>query len=71
MTNRILSWDWKEQFNIDDLIQVVNELSGGKLHVKNIEDTGGDEYAIIVSTEPLSDEKAQEIFESRWDEEFS
>lgn len=67
MTTRLLSWDWREQPDINDLKKIITELSGGSLHVEEI-DTDSDEYAIAFSTEPLSKESAKEAYLSRWNE---
>jgi len=42
----VLTWDWREQPNLETLGRILGELGGLSLHQV---DTGGDEYAIVIS----------------------
>ncbi len=52
MTYRILSWDWREQPDLDELAKALREVSGGSVHLHQVE-TGSDQYAIILSDRAL------------------
>ncbi len=52
MTYRIVSWDWQQQPDLEDLTKALREVSGGLVHLHQV-DTGSDEYAIILSDRPL------------------
>ena len=60
----VLSWDWREQPDFDDLARVLLALSGGAIHLQQV-DTGSDQFAVVVSTSALSEETVQETF-TRW-----
>ncbi len=49
---RVVSWDWREQPDLDRLATALREVSGGTVHLHQV-DTGGQEYAIILSDRPL------------------
>lgn len=52
---QVITWDWKEQVPLDRLAAVVREVSGGRVHLHPVDDTGGDEYALVVSARQLDD----------------
>ncbi len=60
----VLTWDWREQPNLAELAEMVTRLSGGRLHIVE-PDTGGDEYAIVLSTRALTVEQATEVYHGR------
>ncbi len=60
----VLTWDWREQPNLAELAEIVTRLSGGRLHIVQ-PDTGGDEYAIVLSTVALTVEQATEVYHGR------
>jgi hypothetical protein len=60
-TRHILSWDWKEQPDLRALAQLVNEVSGGRVHITEAE-TGSDQYAIVIADHPVSDTDAAEAY---------
>ena len=62
MTARVLSWDWRQQPDIGQLAAAVHDLSNGQVHL-NMADTGSDDYALIVSDQPLTDAEARHIWE--------
>ena len=59
----VLSWDWKGQLDIDELAAMVLDLSGGAVHIKHINNTGSDQYAIAVSTAPLTADDAAAAYD--------
>jgi hypothetical protein len=64
----VLSWDWREQPNLDRLARIITDLSGGTVHLAQV-DTGSDEYAIVLSDVPLSKVEAAEVYDKRWEGE--
>lgn len=54
----VLTWDWKEQPDVDALASAVREVSGETCHIRAV-DTGGDEYAIVVSHDQLDRDEVQ------------
>lgn len=53
----VLSWDWEEQPPLDRVATLVRDLSGGAVHMHQVDDTGHDEYALIVAGRELSGEQ--------------
>ena len=62
MTARVLSWDWREQPNLAQLGRAIHDLSGGLLHLHEVQ-TGSDDYAIVIADQPLTDAEARRIYE--------
>jgi hypothetical protein len=60
----VLSWDWREQPNLDELARAVREVSGGTVHVAQV-DTSSDQYAIVVSTVALDGPAVVDAYD-RW-----
>lgn len=58
----VLTWDWREQPNLDRLAQLVAVLSGGGLHLRQV-DTGSDEHAVVLCTTWLGPEQARQAYE--------
>lgn len=58
---RIVSWDYKESPDQDDLAQAVQYVSNGAIHCRSI-DTDSDSYAVMFSTEPLSAAEALRLW---------
>lgn len=61
--HRFLSWDYREQPDLDALAAALRDLTDGGLHVVAI-DTGGQDYAIALSTVPLTADEARELWEA-------
>lgn len=70
MTTRILAWDWKEQPDFDELRKILTELSHGQIHVAE-PDTRSDQFALVFSTEEITQADADEAYRRRWDGEDS
>lgn len=62
MTVKILSWDYREQPDLEGLAQLVRELSAGRVHIVEA-DTQSDQYAIAIADEPLDKAAATEAYE--------
>jgi hypothetical protein len=57
----IIGWDWKDQPDISELHRAVCDISGGKVHIREVE-SGTDDYTIVVSDAELDDEQAQAAY---------
>ena len=62
MTARVLSWDWRQQPDLAQLGRAIHDLSGGLLHIYEVQ-TGSDDYAIVIADQPLTDAEARHIWE--------
>jgi len=60
MTKRVITWDWKGQPDTEQLSMYLTELAG--VYVKDVTNTGGDEYAWVLSTDPMTSEEAAEEY---------
>ena len=61
----VMSWDSGEQPDLDRLVAILRDLSGGAVHLASV-DTGMNEYAVVVSTVPLDKAGVQATFERWW-----
>lgn len=57
---RVLSWDWKEQPEIEDVERILQEL-GANVHVQHV-DTDSDQFAWAFSTEPITVDEATHAY---------
>lgn len=57
----VLSWDWREQPDVEEFHRAVFDISEGKVHITKV-DTGSDEYAVIVSDEQLVDGEPEALY---------
>lgn len=64
MIHRILSWDWKEQPDLDQLREALREVSGGTVHLHEV-DTGSDQFAVVLTDREWSDDEVQLGYD-RW-----
>jgi len=55
---RVMSWDWKQQPDMEQLARIVCEISGGTVFIREIE-TGGDFCMIVVADHEVTDEEAE------------
>lgn len=62
---RVLTWDWREQPDLDRLAAHVRELSGGKVRITTV-DTGSDQYAIVIADRALTADEAYAAYEAEW-----
>jgi hypothetical protein len=58
----VLSWGWREQPDWDALGKLVADFSDGRVHLRNVDDTDSNQYAIVVSTEPLDAKVTAEAY---------
>ncbi len=67
-THRLLTWDWREQPDLKELGRALAEVSGGRIHLAEVE-TGDDQFAIVIADAPVSEAEATEIYRTRWEDE--
>jgi CYTH domain-containing protein len=66
--NVVITWDWKEQPPLGTIGKAVTAMSAnGQVFLTEIDDTGGDLYALIVSDVELTQEQAATYFEASYD----
>lgn len=63
MTARVLTWDWRQQPDLDRLAAAIRDLTGGNVGLHQV-DTGSDEYAIVLADQLLTDAEARSIWEA-------
>lgn len=63
----ILTWDPKTGPNLDQLAQVVADLSGGTIHLAQADTGNPDKHAVVLSTEPLDVAKATAAYDANPD----
>ncbi len=61
---KIFMWDYKEQLPIDEVAECVNSIDPSYIYKI---DTGGDEYAILVSDTPLLAAHVREMWK-KWND---
>jgi hypothetical protein len=62
----IMSWDWRGQPDLTELARAVREVSGGGVHLVEA-DTGSDQYAIVLSDQPLDKAAATDAYRRWWE----
>lgn len=60
----VLTWGWREQPDLDRLARIITDLSGGTVHLVQVE-TGSDEYAIVLSDRALTKDEVDEAYRRR------
>lgn len=60
-TIRVVSWDWREQ---PDLAELRDILTPHGIHLVSVA-TGSDQYAVAISTAPISQDQADEAYRLR------
>ena len=64
MKIRFVMWDWKALIDIEWLDKALADVFNGKnLPSITVVDSGGDSYYIVVSSDPLTEEQAQKVYE--------
>lgn len=58
----VLGWDWKTPPSAAAVRQALEQASGGLLRVYEV-DTGGDDYAVVLSAEPLNEAQVTAVYE--------
>jgi hypothetical protein len=59
----VLSWDYNEQPNLERLARLVADMSGGRVHLTNVEDTGSQDYVLVVADRPMDQGEAMAAYE--------
>lgn len=63
----VVTWDWKESVDIKELAHAVRKVSGHAIYIHEVEETGGDMFAVVVADKDLSPGRVQAIFLKCWD----
>lgn len=63
---RVLTWDWKEQPDLDDLARIVHDVSQCHVHLYQV-DTGSDQYALVVARNPIGSQAAHDAYRRYWE----
>lgn len=58
----VLSWDYNEQPDLGRLAELVADMSGGRVHLTSVEDTGDQDYALIVAARPFEQPAASAVY---------
>lgn len=64
LTKIVMTWDWKEQLDLEELDRAVRKASGGLARVHEI-DTCSDEFAIVVADHRVTPDEAQAAWGAR------
>lgn len=59
----VLSWDYREQPDLARLGNVVAEMSGGRVWLTSVDDTGGQDYVLAVADRPLTQDEAMDAYD--------
>jgi hypothetical protein len=62
----VLSWDYKEQPDLETLARIVRDMSGGTVYLHDVGDTGGQDYALVVADRRLTSDEVAEVWRRRW-----
>lgn len=61
MTARVFNWDYRQQPDMAAIAAAVTQMSAGRVFMREI-DTGGDNYAWVISGAELTDEQAYRLY---------
>ena len=67
MTTRVIIWDWREQPDMDEIANAVQELSNGRVQIYDV-DTRSDQFAIVISDTPLHSDDVAAAYRKRFEE---
>lgn len=62
----VVSWDCRQQPDLHELADTIRVLSGGRVHLHDVGDTGGQDYAVVLATEELTDAQVRAAWERHW-----
>jgi hypothetical protein len=60
MNVHVVSWDWREQPNMEAIARHVSELSSGQVIMRELS-TGSDQYAWVLADRAVSDDEAMAV----------
>lgn len=67
----VISWDWRQQLDLEKLGEVVRRVSGGSCDITPI-DTGSDDYAVVITDHLVDRDEARHLYlytEQRFEDE--
>jgi len=59
---RVLIWAWREQLPLDQLARALHDLTGAAVGLHEV-DTGSDQYAIVLTTKPMTAGQAKAVYD--------
>lgn len=65
---RFMTWDWKDQPNLQELAELANSVAAGGRVFVTYADTEGDQFGIVISNVLLDEDEATGLF-SEWRDE--
>lgn len=62
----IIEWDYREQPDFERIQRAMHEVFNGSNHpcLRLVDDTGSDQYALVVSSTPITEREAQDIYDA-------
>lgn len=69
MKTGVVSWDWKDVVNWDDVNVVIKSREMMFPIFYEVEDTGGDSFAVVISDTELSAQQVQDVYNKFCDNE--
>jgi len=64
----IISWDWKQEPDLDKLGEAVRRVSGGACDLRLV-DTGSDSYDVVIADHVMTAGEARELWAARFFED--
>lgn len=68
MTVKILTWDWKEYPDWEEIAAAANEVSAGGVGMA-LADTHSDMFALVIADHPITENEATAIWEECADDD--
>jgi hypothetical protein len=61
MRHQVVTWDWREYAPLDDIGRAIEEVSGDRVHLYEVE-TGNDQFAIVITNDRLDKAQVNEVY---------
>jgi hypothetical protein len=65
---QLVTWDWKEQPDVERVARALAEVSGGAIYVYDV-DTQSDQFAWVIASGELTPDEVAQAYRSGWDDE--
>ena len=62
-TTDVLTWAWKSQPDLQELTQMIREVTGASFYLTDA-DTGSDQFAVVVTREPVTEAEANAVYQA-------